>query len=479
VLITKNLTFETVEGPLFTDVNISLDSASRKKIAVVGKNGCGKSTLLKLLKGDIEPTAGSVTRANEIIAYLPQDISFPDEEKLVGEFLESKLEEEWMTYQIDIALDTVSLPPEILLQQIKTLSGGQRVRIALAELLLQEPTILFLDEPTNHLDTASIEWVISFAKEFSGTVAFVSHDRKFINEVADKIWEITAERTIDTYGCNYDEFLIERYNRYQKKLADHELSQREVTELEEWLRANANHPKYKFTATVAQKKKALERMEKKAPPPVIPDPRAKMLNLNPTQKGTVLNLKIDYKKFTGPTGQEKEILKDIQLKIISGEKVLIKGPNGSGKTTLLNIIAGLDKDFTGQLTVRNSEGIGYLRQFSGLNQDRTVLEEFEARTPLDYNLVRSALSKYLFPAELIDTKIKNLSYGQQRRLEIAILLTNKPDLLLLDEPTNHLDVFLREDLERFLLEQDVAMCVISHDTYFTRKIGITRTLELS
>jgi ATPase subunit of ABC transporter with duplicated ATPase domains len=221
-------------------------------------------------------------------------------------------------------------------------------------------------------------------------------------------------------------------------------------------------------------------MEKQAPPEPVPDPRARMQNLNATQKGTVLNLKIDSKKFINPnTNEQKEILKNTELKILSGEKILIHGPNGSGKTTLLNIISGTDKDFTGQLTVRNTEGIGYLRQFCALNPERTVLEEFESRTPLDYNLVRSALSKYLFPTELIDTKIKNLSYGQQRRLEIAILLTNKPDLLLLDEPTNHLDVFLREDLESFLLEQDTAMCVISHDTYFTQKIGITRTLELS
>ena len=153
----------------------------------------------------------------------------------MGEYLESKLEEEWMTYKIDMVLQDVSLPADIILNPLKNLSGGQRVRIAIAELLLTEPTILFLDEPTNHLDTATIAWLTQFVKDFKGTVAFVSHDRGFINAVANQIWEITADHNIEIYGSNYDRFLVERYERYEKKLSLHEFSQREVTELESWL----------------------------------------------------------------------------------------------------------------------------------------------------------------------------------------------------------------------------------------------------
>ena len=473
MLIAKNLTYDSPYGTLFQDVDISLDSASKKRVAIVGKNGCGKTTLINLLLGNIEPTSGTVNCSQEVIGYLKQNIEFPDENLTVGKYLESKLEEEWMTYKIDIALEDVGLNQEILAVELKNISGGQRVRIGLAEVLLQEPTILLLDEPTNHLDKETIGWLIKFIENFNGSIAFVSHDRFFINQVTNQIWEITAAKKIEVYGCKYDQFLIERFERYQKMLAAHEFSQREVNELEQWLRENANHPKYKFTATVAQKKKALERMEKKAPPEPIPDPRVKMHDLASPEKGTFLTLKIDNKKFG-----DREILKDLDIKISGGERILISGPNGSGKTTLLNIMAGEDKDFSGKLTLTTKAKIGYLHQFSALDPESTVLEEFGKKTDIEYTLGRSVLSKYLFPADLTDNKIKNLSFGQQRRLELAILLTNKPTILLLDEPTNHLDIFLREDLESFLIDQDVAMCIISHDAYFVNKVGITRTIEL-
>jgi len=473
MLITRQLGFEGPNGTLFENVDLSLDSSAKKRVAIVGKNGCGKSTLIRLLKGELEPSSGAVNCSHEVIAHLLQDINFPDENQLVGAYLESKLEEEWMSYKIDMVYEELGLPAEIGLIELKNLSGGQRVRIGLAELLMQDPTILLLDEPTNHLDRESIEWLKGFITNFNGTVAFVSHDRHFINAVADQIWEITASHTIEVYGCKYDQFLVERYNRYQKMLAAHEFSQREVTELEAWLKENANHPKYKFTSIVAQKKKTLERLDKKAPPEPVPDPRVRMKDLNPAQKGTVIRLKVDSKKY-----DDRPILEGVDLKIESGERILLRGPNGSGKTTLLNILSGEDRDFAGVRTAREGMKVGYLKQFSQLNPDNTVLEEFGRCTVFDHTHTRNILAGYLFPSELIDEKIKKLSYGQQRRLEFAILLTNKPDLLLLDEPTNHLDIFLREDLERFLLDQDVAMIIISHDSYFVSKIGITRTLEL-
>jgi ATPase subunit of ABC transporter with duplicated ATPase domains len=473
MLVGKGLSFEGSDGLLFEDVDISLDSAAKKRTAIVGRNGCGKSTLLKILKGDLQPAAGSVSMNRETLGFLYQDIVFSDPNMLVGTYLESKLEEEWMTYKVEMVLQEVGLAEEITKLELNNLSGGQKVRIAIAEILLMEPTILFLDEPTNHLDTESVNWLKKFVNEFEGTVAFVSHDRDFINAVANQIWEITPSRKIEVYGTNYDTFLIERYNRYQKALQEYEFSQRERVELEMWLRENANHPKYKFTATVAQKKKALERMEKGIPPEPVADPRIRMRNLDEPIEGNVLSLNIEKKVFG-----DREILKGIELKIASGDRILIRGPNGSGKTTLMNIITGADKDFAGSIKIRNPNKIAYLKQFSGLDPESTVIDEFGARTAIDYTLRRNILASYLFPTELIDEKIKRLSYGQQRRLELAILLTNKPDLLLLDEPTNHLDIFVREDLENFLVEQKVAMVVISHDQYFIDKIKLEKVLEL-
>lgn len=473
MLITRNLGYDGPHGQLFEDVNISLDGSAKKRIAIVGKNGCGKTTLLKIIRGEVEPTAGAVSISHELIAQLPQNIEFPDESKLVGEYLESKLEEEWMTYKVEMVLQEVNLPQDITLRELRQLSGGQRVRIGLAELLLQEPTVLLLDEPTNHLDKESIEWLKQFVRDFSGTVAFVSHDRNFINAVVNQIWEITAAKKIEVYTCNYDEFLIQRYERYQKTLEAFNFSQREVTELEEWLAENANHPKYKFTATVAQKKKALERMEKKVPPEPIADPRVEMHHLGKQDKGTIATINITEKSYG-----DKQVLGKVYLKISNGERILITGPNGSGKTTLLNIMSGKEKEFSGEIRLRDGTRIGYLQQFSSLTGNNTVLDEFGRSTAMEYTAGRAMLASYLFPADLLDSRVKDLSFGQQRRLELAILLANKPDILLLDEPTNHLDIFLREDLERFLLEQKIAMCIISHDQYFVDKIGITRTLEL-
>ena len=473
MLITQNLKYDYSGQHLFEDVNVSLDSAAKKRVAIVGKNGSGKTSLLKLLIGEVEPVQGTVSCSREVIGYLKQEPNFGDEEKLVGEFLESKLEEEWMTYKVEMVLDEVNLPMEIQTQQLNKLSGGQRMRIALAEVLMTEPTILLLDEPTNHLDAASIQWLVEFINKFSGTVAFVSHDRTFINQVANQIWEITADKNIEVYGVLYDEFLIQRYERYEKKLSAFELGQREMKDLQDWLRENANNPKYKFTATVAQRKKALERMEVKAPPEPMADPRVKMRDLRKDQDGTVLTAKIREKSF-----ENRKILQNVEFKIRAGERFLIKGPNGSGKTTLMKILAGEDTEFDGQLVHKQGLKIGYLKQFSSLDPEETVISQFSAKTQIEYTLARSILSKYLFPAENMEDKIKNLSFGQQRRLELAILLTNKPDLLLLDEPTNHLDIFLREDLENFLMQQEVAMCIISHDSYFLKKIGITGTVEL-
>jgi ATP-binding cassette, subfamily F, member 3 len=473
MLIAKNISYDYSGEELFSGVDISLDSKAQKRIAIVGKNGCGKSTLLQLLAGLLEPNSGSISRSGETVQYLPQSLEYKDIEQTVEEYLIGKLDEEWMSYLIDMAFQEVGLSEEVKTQKISELSGGQKVRIGIVELLIKEPTVLLLDEPTNHLDQESIEWLKKFVNEFNGSVAYVSHDRNFINDTANQIWEITTGKKIQVYTCNYDRFLIERFENYQKALQEFNYSQRERTELEMWLRENANHPKYKFTATVAQKKKALERMEKGIPPEPVLDPRIKMHDLNYSEKGTVLTAKIIGKKHG-----DKSFLENLEFKIQHGEKIWVKGPNGSGKTTLLHILAGEDQIFDGTVIGRKGIRVGYLKQFTQLDEEKTILDEFDTRTEIEYTHARSILSNYLFPADQIDTKIKYLSFGQKRRLELAIMLTNKPDLLILDEPTNHLDIFTREELEKFLLEQEVAMVIVSHDQYFIDKIKPEKTIEL-
>ncbi|MCC6643680.1 ABC-F family ATP-binding cassette domain-containing protein, partial [Candidatus Peregrinibacteria bacterium] len=242
MLLAKNLNFDHGGEELFHDVSISLDSKAKKRIAIVGKNGSGKSTLLKLLAGILEPQKGTVTASEETVVYLQQNLEFTEITGTVEAYLVGKLEEEWMSYMIDMAFTDVGLDESIKTRTFSELSGGQKVRVALVELLLKQPTVLLLDEPTNHLERESIEWLKGFVSGFDGSVAYVSHDRNFINETADQIWEITPSKEIQIYSCNYDQFLIERYERYEKALQEYNFSQRERLELEAWLRENANHP---------------------------------------------------------------------------------------------------------------------------------------------------------------------------------------------------------------------------------------------
>jgi ATPase subunit of ABC transporter with duplicated ATPase domains len=221
MLIAKNLSYDYHSEELFKGVDISLDSKAKKRIAIVGKNGCGKSTLLKLLAGVLElPSSGSgtISMSGEVVEYMKQDINFKEEDGTVEAYLTAKLEEEWMSYMIDMAFEQVGLGEEVKALPLTELSGGQKMRIGIVELLLKQPTILLLDEPTNHLDKASIEWLKGFVNDFDGSIAYVSHDRDFINATANQIWEITPSKTIEVYNCNYDKFFVERFERYQKAL---------------------------------------------------------------------------------------------------------------------------------------------------------------------------------------------------------------------------------------------------------------------
>ncbi|MCK5320932.1 ABC-F family ATP-binding cassette domain-containing protein, partial [Candidatus Parcubacteria bacterium] len=221
MLITNNLSVKFNSKELFKNINISLDSSSRKKVALVGKNGCGKSTLLKVLNREINPSSGSLDIANEDVAYLPQDINFPDY-NLVGEFLEIKLNEPWMDYKIDIVMSSVGLDEEYLLKNIENLSGGEKVKVALAGLLMDEPTILLLDEPTNNLDSEGVKWLENFILSFNGSIIVVSHDRYLINKIINEIWEIDPN-TLDIiiYGGNYDKFLEEKNRIYKKRILEY------------------------------------------------------------------------------------------------------------------------------------------------------------------------------------------------------------------------------------------------------------------
>ncbi|MBI4836742.1 MAG: ABC-F family ATP-binding cassette domain-containing protein [Candidatus Abawacabacteria bacterium] len=459
---------------LLDNVNLSIDGSSGKKIAIVGKNGSGKSSLLKLLTGEFVPDQGRVTKANEIIGYLPQEITFPSNYQLVGEYLESFLTESWLQYQIDIALQKLDLPDNFLLKDLALLSGGEKVKVALAALLLQSPTVLLFDEPSNNLDLAGTIWLESFIKNFTGTVIFISHDRTLINRVSGYIWELDhEEHSLYVHTGSYEDFIAQRIRRREHQLQQHEAQYKEIVLLEKWLKANEFHPKYRYSDLVLSQKQALENLRKNLVTKPQPDPQISPQLARKTDKGLVMKAII-----TGKTFPEKQILQNLTFSIHHQEKVLITGPNGAGKTTLLNIIAGEDKNFAGTIVMKDTIKIGYLRQFSRLPTDIPLLEIFLQHTYTTESEARAILAKYLFPSEYMSSKLGSLSFGEIRRLELAIIITNKPHLLLLDEPTNHLDTFSREAIEKFIVENTIAMLVVSHDRYFIEKVGIERIINL-
>ncbi|MCK5212145.1 ABC-F family ATP-binding cassette domain-containing protein [Candidatus Parcubacteria bacterium] len=474
MLITNNLSIKLSSQEILKDINISLDSSSRKKVALVGKNGCGKSSLLKVLNREINPSSGNLDMANENIAYLPQDIDFPGY-SLVGEFLESKLDEPWTDYKIDIAMGDVGLDEEYLLKNLKNLSGGEKVKVALAGLLMAEPTILLLDEPTNNLDINGVEWLEKFILNFNGSIIVVSHDRHLINMVVNEVWEIDLNTLgIIVYGGNYDKFLEEKNRIYNRRITEYNYEEREIKKIEKWLKAHEFHPKYRFSAIVGDQKEKLARLKAKMKDKPIGNTKIKINNLGKEKRGLVLSVNIKSKKFS-----EKEIIKDLSFKIYKGERVLLKGANGSGKTTLLNIISKEDEDFNGELVIGEEVKIGYLKQFSSLNKKNSILDEFENETGIIEPKSRSILASYSFDQENVIRKVSTLSYGQLKRLELAIILAREPSLLILDEPTNHLDIYTREELESFVISQKVPMIIVSHDRYFIKKIGVDKEIKLN
>lgn len=469
----SNLTINYTGTDLLTDFSTNIDGKSKKRIAIVGKNGSGKSSLLKSIAGILETTPQEIIIHQEIIGYLPQEPDF-GEHVLVGEYLESLMAELWHRYQVDIAMQAVGLAPEYLIAEIQNLSGGEKVKVALAGLLLSEPTILLLDEPTNNLDDIGVTWLENFIRSFRGTILIVSHDRSLICNVITEIWEMDSQyKTIQKYTGNYETFLSQRAHYRERLLQQYEREEEAITEMKAWLRANANQGKLKFSNLVAAKKSTLERaLEKHITKPIL-DPVMKPPRLTSSEINLALKAKIRGKQIG-----DKVLLADTEFVIRNTEKVLVQGKNGAGKTTLLNILAERDPDFDGFLEIGQKITIGYLAQDSELPSGKTVLDTFMLATHKPESISRSILHRFLFPTDFIDARVDTLSYGEQRRLELAIILCQDPRLLILDEPTNHLDIFSREVLEQLVCEQPIPMIIVSHDRYFIDKLKIDRVVTI-
>ncbi|MBR4920464.1 MAG: ABC-F family ATP-binding cassette domain-containing protein [Prevotella sp.] len=499
----EGLCVEFSAKPLFTDASFVVND--RDRIALVGKNGAGKSTLLKILCGMQQPTRGVVSVPNDTtIGYLPQVMVLQDDttvreeaQKAFAHIREMKERIDCMNQQLAERTDYESEDYLALVERFtqehdrymmmgaenyeaeieRTLmglgflrtdferptsefSGGWRMRIELAKILLQKPDVLLLDEPTNHLDIESIQWLEQFLAQSAKAVVLVSHDRAFINNVSNRTLEISCGRIID-YKVKYNEYVVLRKERREQQLRAYENQQKEVADMKDFIE------RFRYKATKAvQVQQKIKQLEKIVPIEVDEVDNAAMhLKFPPClRSGDFPIICEDVRKDYGA----HTVFSNVNLTIKRGEKVAFVGKNGEGKSTLVKCIMG-EIPFEGNLKVGHNIQIGYFAQNQAqlLDESLTVFQTIDYVAKGDIRLrINDILGAFMFGGEASDKKVKVLSGGERSRLAMIRLLLEPVNLLILDEPTNHLDMPSKDVLKEAIKAFDGTAIVVSHDREF-------------
>ncbi|ADV43153.1 ABC-F family ATP-binding cassette domain-containing protein [Bacteroides helcogenes] len=500
----EGLKVEFNATPLFEDVSYVINKKDR--IALVGKNGAGKSTMLKILAGLQQPTSGVVATPRECtVGYLPQVMILSDERTVMQEaelafdhIFEMQADIERMNRRLAERTDYESEDYQKLIDRFthenerflmmggtnyraeieRTLqglgfgrddfdrstsefSGGWRMRIELAKLLLRRPDVLLLDEPTNHLDIESIQWLENFLATRANAVVLVSHDRAFLNNVTTRTIEITCGRIYD-YKVKYDEFVVLRKERREQQLRAYENQQKQIQDTEDFIE------RFRYKATkavqVQSRIKQLEKIERIE----VDEEDNSSLRLKfvcSSRSGNYPVICEDVAKAYGG----HVIFHDVNLTINRGEKVAFVGKNGEGKSTLVKCIMDEIADYTGKLTLGHNVQIGYFAQNQAqmLDGELTVFDTIDRVATGDVRLkIRDILGAFMFGGEASDKKVKVLSGGERTRLAMIKLLLEPVNFLILDEPTNHLDMRSKDVLKDAIREFDGTVIIVSHDRDF-------------
>lgn len=498
-----NLKVEFGVTPLFEDVSYVINK--RDRIALVGKNGAGKSTMLKILAGIQAPTSGSVSVPRDVtIGYLPQVMILSDKHTVMEEAemafehifdLQASIErmnqeladrtdydsenyhkliekfthdnERFLmmggtnyTAEIERTLMGLGFSREDFNRPTSEFSGGWRMRIELAKLLLRRPDVLLLDEPTNHLDIESIQWLENFLKTSAGAVVLVSHDRAFINNVTNRTIEISCGHIYD-YKVAYDEFVVLRKERREQQLRAYENQQKQIQDTEDFIE------RFRYKATKAvQVQSRIKQLEKIVPIEIDDeDNSALRLKFPPAMRSGNYPVICDgVKKVYG----SHLVFHDVTLTINRGEKVAFVGKNGEGKSTLVKCIMD-EIPYEGKLTIGHNVQIGYFAQNQAqmLDENLSVFDTIDYVAKGDIRLkIRDILGAFMFGGEASDKKVKVLSGGERSRLAMIKLLLEPVNFLILDEPTNHLDMRSKDVLKEAIKEFDGTVIVVSHDREF-------------
>lgn len=507
----EGLTVEFGVKPLFKDVSFVINE--RDRIALVGKNGAGKSTMLKILCGLQKPTGGTVSVPNDTtVGYLPQVMKLSDDTTVKEETRKAfadttkmeerirKMEQEMAertdyesdgyaalverftteherymmmggeNYEAEIerTLTGLGFTREDFERPTREFSGGWRMRIELAKILLRHPDVLLLDEPTNHLDIESIQWLEQFLLQSAKAVVLVSHDRAFINNVTNRTLEITCGH-VEDYRVKYDEYLVLRRERREQQLRAYENQQKEIADTKAFIE------RFRYQATKAvQVQQRIRQLEKIVPIEVDEvDNSAMHLKFPPCLRSgdypvIAEDLKKVYPSRLHSDGPGQTVFEDVNLTIRRGEKVAFVGKNGEGKSTFVKCVMG-EIPFEGTLKIGHNVQIGYFAQNQAqlLDENLTVHETIDRVATGEMRLkINDLLGAFMFGGETSEKRVKVLSGGERSRLAMIKLLLEPVNLLILDEPTNHLDIPSKEVLKEAIKAFDGTAIIVSHDREF-------------
>lgn len=461
MLSINHLCIEFSSRPVLDDISFLVNRKDR--IALVGKNGAGKTTLLRLIAGEYQPTAGTIAKdADLTIGYLPQVMLLSDTCSLREEVMKSFHGEDEARFvaEMDKTIIGLGFERKDFDRPCAEFSGGWRMRIELAKILLRHPDLLLLDEPTNHLDIESIQWLENFLKTSQSAVIVVSHDRAFIDNVTNRTIEITLGRIYD-YNVNYSKFVALRKERHEQQVRAYLNQQKMIQDTEDFI----ERFRYKATKAVQVQSRIkqlnkLERLEVD-----IEDTSRLNLRFPPAPRSgdfpvIIQDLRKDYGTHT--------VIQDVNLTIRRGEKVAFVGKNGEGKTTLVRCIMG-QLDYFGTLKIGHNVKIGYFAQNQAalLDENLTVFETIDYVAVGDIRTkIKDILGAFMFGGEASDKKVKVLSGGERSRLAMIRLLLEPCNLLILDEPTNHLDMQSKDVLKDALKDFNGTVICVSHDRDF-------------
>lgn len=503
---------------LLKDINFTVED--REAVGLIGINGCGKSTLLNIITGsegyDKTPEGlGSVNIAGKAsIGFLRQNSGL-NSELTIGEEMKNafaplletldkmKVLEKKMAdggdiddisheyaelssyfeardgYRIDVKIKQVlngmgfgSTPTD---RVISTLSGGEKTRLALAKLLLEEPNLLILDEPTNHLDFETLMWLEDYLKGYKGAIIIVSHDRYFLNKVCTRICEIEQGR-LTSYRGDYSSYLVQKKMNSERQLKEYEAQQKEIAKLEDYVAKNLVRAS---TSKMAKSRQhMLDRIERIDKPLMYTKPPKIKLEYDIEPTKDIVRV-VDCPLVVGEGADKKELIKSLTMNVRRGEHVAIIGANGIGKTSILKLIQGIIPHEGGNISWGGNVKISYFEQEHAiLDPRKTVLEEIMDRYPrLSEQQARSVLGAVLLTGENVFKPISVLSGGERAKLCFAIMALNRGNVLVLDEPTNHLDLNTKEVLEDALAEFGGTIILVSHDRYLLNKVA-SRIIEI-